>query len=483
MYASQSPLPSELVAAIETLCEMPARALRDDTHFRLPVTMRIKDADFCTYLARNQSSFLFLPIEDTFATRLILRTTHQAWKLDKLPTIAVCTSKAIAKDLQASTRIESFSAEEFFSALEHARAVTQNFTGKKDYVIGHDRNPRGRLDEVILPAFANLIVYDAEHFAAEQIAALCEPISQVGGRLILCGDQHAVNTAYPGIAALLNRALDDALYKIESATNSYNPEKAWELGNEPEKFTAKDNSSCLSLHSTPWVVAASCTWREGANYVRSIHLSAVEALNTVPAAFAEEWEDFKRLFGDDSPYYPLPSVTAAEWSLKEPPKVGDSVRIKDNAVVSLIGPDERLPMPDMLRHDDTSMDPLATTRPFLVFHANSEESKLFPDEFTLVARIHAENIEHAFCLSQHADTAGRVHPAITTFADNPRPTQIGDVIIDHDVPLRYLGPNQWNPAKTAMDGSNTHQVKGESHGTDYRPEAHEHPTTTRRIKI
>src|SRR5262245_59681994 len=111
---------SQLVEAIAKLSKSPAKPLREDTYFRLPITMTIADADLCAYLARTQRSFLFLPDFDTFTTQLIIRTTNEGWKHDKLPALVICPTADIATDVEKTTGIESVSAENFFRDLDRA---------------------------------------------------------------------------------------------------------------------------------------------------------------------------------------------------------------------------------------------------------------------------------------------------------------------------------------------------------------------------
>jgi hypothetical protein len=178
MDESQPSKPSDFLAAIKRLSAQPAKVLREDTHLRLPITMKIGDAYRCDYLARNATSFQYLRDEDTFKTRLILRTVNEAWKHDKFPALAICASEDSANALQKSAGIESVTAERFFSDLELARSVTQTFSGKKNYVIGHDHNPEGRFDKIVLPAFANVVVYEADKFAPHQLTSLCDHVGR-----------------------------------------------------------------------------------------------------------------------------------------------------------------------------------------------------------------------------------------------------------------------------------------------------------------
>ena len=110
MSDSDSIRSANLVEAIAKLGQHRAIALRDNTYFRLPVAMKIAEADLCTYLARNQSSFLFLPDQGPYNTRVILRTTNEVWQHDRLPTLAICPTERSAKELQKTTHIESISA-------------------------------------------------------------------------------------------------------------------------------------------------------------------------------------------------------------------------------------------------------------------------------------------------------------------------------------------------------------------------------------
>jgi hypothetical protein len=117
---------------------------------------------------------------------------------------------------------------------------------------------------------------------------------------------------------------------------------------------------------------------------------------------------------------------------------------------------------DALCADTRETDPLANTRPFLVFHAKSDESTLFPHHYTLVARVEAESIDHALFLSQrHTDVPWTQYPGVTPFTDRPRSTQAGDVIIDHDEPKLCVGPNAWRPATTTMEPAYVHRIKAE----------------------
>lgn len=483
MYDSQSSTASELLAAITRLSAKPAKTIRDDTRFRLPVTMRIGDADLCTYLARNESSFLFLPDYNSFNTRLILRTTNEAWKQDKLPTIAICPTEEAANQLQKSTAIESVSAGRFFSDLESARPVTQTFTGKKNYVIGHDENPRGKFDDIVLPSLANVVVYDAHVFSAQQLASLCDPISQVRGRLILCGDWTAIERAHPDIA----RTISDTLgYGLPDIPVGSHPEKAWELGNELDSYSPADKPVPLSADSKPWVIVANCWWDSDANCVRSIHSSQEEALNSVPAVFTDVWNDYMFLCRGAWSDYEPPSVSTAEWRLPISPEIGDAVRIENHAVVSVSNVDQLPPLrsPDAFRPETRETDPLAKTRPFLVFHANSDDSTLFPDHYTLAARIDAESIDHALFLSQQqAEVPWTQYPGVTPLADKPRSTQVGDVFIDHDVPKRYFGPNHWRPATTTMDPAYVQRITAEVNSYFSMPEAHKEHVPAQRLNI
>jgi hypothetical protein len=470
MDESQPSTPSDFLAAINRLSAQPAKVLREDTHLRLPVTMKIGDAYRCAYLARNTSSFQYLRDEDTFKTSLILRTVNEAWKHDKLPALAVCASENSAKALQKSAQIESVTAERFFSDLELARPVTQTFSGKKNYVIGHDHNPDGRFDKIVLPTFANIVVYEADKFSPHQLTSLCDHVGEVRGRVILCADWKALDRAQPEIGEILNDFFGYEGPQIPFGTDT---EKAWELGNELEPHTAVDKRVPHSADSRPWVTVANRWWDFGANSVRSIHSSQEEALNAVPAVFAEEWRNYMFLCRGDWTDREPPSVSAAEWRATLVPEIGQYVRIENHAVVSVSSLDELPPLtlPDALRPDTRETDPLAKTRPFLVFHAKSDESTLFPDDYTLVARVEADNIDHALFLSQqHAEVSWTQYPGVTPFADKPRSTQVGDIIIDHDVPKRYVGPDEWFPATTTMDPAYVHRIAAEVNSYFSSPE-------------
>jgi hypothetical protein len=443
--------------AIAKLALAPAKALRNDTCFQLPPTMRIADADLCTHLARNESSFLVLPDHSGFDSRLVLRTTNEAWKHDKLPTIAICPTVQVARQVQRTTGIESVCAEGFFDDLERTRPVVQSFTGKKSYVIGHDHNPKGRFDQVVLPYLANVIVFDAEHFSSEQLTSLCEPISQVGGRLILCGDQNALDRAHPDLAEAINDAVRQGLHVVPFT--SYRLEKAWGRADEFQFYRSTlDNAAHRPTDSKFWVIVATSSWDHGPNAVRSIHSSHEDALNSVPAVFAEVWNDYMFLHRGDWNDSEQPSVSTAEWSLPIAPEIGDAVHIENHAVVSLISLDELRYSSDDFRQDSRATDPLADTRPFLIFHAKSDESTLFPDHYKLVARLEAENINHAVFLSQqHSEVPWTQYPGVTPFADKPRSTRIGDVIIDHDIPRRYVADNDWRPVMTVEEPVHIHE--------------------------
>jgi hypothetical protein len=438
--------------------------------------MKIADADLCTYLARNESSFLFLPDHETFTTRLILRTTNEAWQLDKIPTLAICSTERSANVVQTATGIKTVCAEKFFADLERARPVTYTFTGKKSFVIGHDENPKGRFDDIVLASFANVIVYDAHNFSAEHLATLCDPVSQVRGRLILCGDWNALDRAHPDIAETISDALGQGLHVVPDSSATYHPEKAWQLGNELDFDSAPDNPALRSGDARPWVIVATCWWEDGTNVVRAIHSSQEDALNAVPAVFAEEWRNYIFLCHGDWTDRQPPSVSAAEWRATLDPEIGQRVRIENHAVVSVSALDE-LPqsrLPDDRRPDTRATDPLARTRPFLVFHAKSGESTQFPDHYTLVARIEAESIDHAAFLSQrHAEVPWTKHPGVTPFADNPRSTQVGDVLIEHDVPQRYAGRHGWCPVKTNMEPAHVSQRGVEVQSAVCMPDADE----------
>ena len=337
---------SELRAAIERLSRFPATAIRDDTHLRLPVTMTIGDADLCTYLARNNNSFLFLPNFATFRTQLILGTTTEAWQQDKLPVLAVCPTVESATALQKATGIESVAADRFFDNLQLAHCVHHTFTNKKSYVIGHDYNPAGRFDHIVLPSRANVVVYEAEAFTGDQLTVLCDRLAEVHGRLVLCGNWNAIDLAHPDIA----RAISDALgHGLPDESLGDDPKKTWELGTERRKPPAKE-------------------------------LGQVDSV-----------------------------ATAAPEDI-----------------------------------------PPAQKRSFLVFHAKSDDARFFPNDFKLVAKINANSIDQAVTLSQHDRLPWTENPGVTAFDESPRSTQVGDVVIDHDCPKRYLGSDGWSLATTEM---------------------------------
>ena len=480
MYDSPTSSPSALVAAVNRLSATPAKTIRDDTYFRLPVTMKIGDADLCTYLGRNEGGFLFLPNHDKFTTQLILSTTNEAWQHDKLPALAICPTEHSANAVQKSTGIESISAERFFADLDLARPVTQTFTGKSSYVIGHDHNPKGRFDDIVLPTFANVIVHEADKFSAAELTSICDHVAQVSGKVILCADWSAIDRAHPDIAPTISAALGRGLPDVSVGDN---PEKAWELGNELESYSTVGDGLPQSGDSKPWVVVANCWWEIGANVVRSIHSSQAEALNAVPAVFAEEWKDYVFFFQADRTDYEPPTVSAAEWRVPTPPEIGDRVRIEDHAAVSLISLDERLPLPDSLQPDTPESDPLAKSRSFLVYHTKTDDARLFPDHYKLVAKIEAESIDHALFLSQHTESSWTRNRGVTAFDDNPRSTQVGDVIIDHDVPKRYAGPATWRPATTEMDPVHVNPIASDLNANVSRPAAHEQNVPAQNLKM
>lgn len=471
--------PSQLILAITKLSENRAKPLRDDTHFVLPISMRIAEADLCTYLARTERSFLFLPDQNRFSTQLILRTTNEAWSKDNFATLTICPTEQCATEVQSTTGIASISVEKFLADLKHARPVTQTFIGKRSYVIGHDNNLRGRFDDIVLPSSANLVVYDAQQFSSQQLTALCDAVSHVGGRLILCGNWTAMDREHPDVAGAISDALGHGLPEVSVGNHL---DKAWELGNELEPYTKTEKELLRHAESLPWVVVANCWWEQGANSVRSIHASKEEALNAIPEIFSEESNEHSFFFQGDWSETDSPSVSAAEWQLATLPEIGDRVRISNDAVVSLISLEERLPLPEYLRPDSRETDPLAKTRSFLVFHANSEEARTFPDDYTLVAKVEAQSMDHAVFLSQHTDAQWTANPGVTSFMTRPRSTQSGDVIIDHDVARRYVGGKEWRPALTASDRV-VHELAPESFTADPEPELRELHTNDFRLKF
>lgn len=482
MDAFQSSNPSEFLAAIKRLSAQPAKVLREDTHLRLPITMKIGDAYRCADLARNASSFQYLRDDDTFKTGLILRTLSEAWRIDKLPALAICASEDSAKALQKSAEIQSVTAEKFFKDLERARPITQSFTGKKNYVIGHDHNPEGRFDKIVLPTFANVVVYEADKFSPDRLTSLCDHVAEVRGRVILCADCQALDRAQPQIATIISDFFSDSDHQIPFGTDT---EKAWQLGNELEPYTVGGDRVLHSANSRPWVIVANCWWDGGADCIRAIHASQQEALAAIPAVFAEEWRNYMFLTHGDWTDLEPPTVSTAEWRAAQAPEVGQYVRIENHAVVSVSSREEIAPLTlsDALRPDTPASDPLANTRPFLVFHANSHESIHFPDDYRLVAKVEAVNINHALFLTKHhAEVPWTQYSGVTPFADTPRSTQVGDVIVDHDVPKRYAGRNHWCPATTDIDSAQVHRVAIEAKSYFSPPEPGEH-TPVHKLKI
>jgi hypothetical protein len=427
--------------------------------------MTIADADLCAYLARSDRSFLFLPDFDTFRTRLILRTTNDAWKQEKVPTLAVCRTADTAKEVQRTTGIESVAAENFLSDLEMARPVTQTFTRKKNYVIGHDDNPNGRFDEIVLPCHANVILSDAQDFSADEIAALCEPISQVNGRLILCGDWTAIIRSHPDIEELISDTLGHGLPEVSAGNH---PENTWEVGNEMYPHFVPPYYDPPTNDSRPWVTVVKSIWEQGAYYVRSVYPDRTEALHSLADDFAAEWAEHMFLIGGDVTGSGDVTVLPAEWRLSETPEFGQRVRVVGDAVTALITPDEQLPFLDELGPDiNRDADPLTVTQSYLVFHAKSDDARFFPADYKLVAKIEAADIDSAVELSQHNGRSWAQNPGITSFTENPRSTQVGDILIEHDVPKRFLGAKGWCLATTNMDP--VHVPQNTPVALDHRP--------------
>lgn len=205
--------PTELIQALDELCRTPATPVRADTAIPPTRSQFVVDNCLATHIARSKESFAFVPGHDAWRTYGILRSAKEAWQHDKLPVLAVCAFSKSPLPFQRETGIQADTADQFLSDLKFAHRMTPTLGADPAYIIRHYHSPNDKYDNVVLPANANLIVYEPHALSPTQLSTLFEHVANVRGKIILCDDRSDLAYFHPE----LNKAIEISISKAVPA--------------------------------------------------------------------------------------------------------------------------------------------------------------------------------------------------------------------------------------------------------------------------
>lgn len=211
--------------AFNELYQTPATPVHNDT--AIPATRSRFVVDHClaTHIARTTESFAFVPDLNSYQTYSILRSANEAWQHDKLPVLAVCAYSKSPAPFQKETGIQSDTADQFLSDLKFAHRMVPTLGASPAYIIRHYHSPKDKYDDVILPAHANLIVYQPQGLSDTQLTALFEHVANVRGKIILCGDRSDFGNSHSELTEAVERSISKAVpaqlrHLVEPSTQS-----------------------------------------------------------------------------------------------------------------------------------------------------------------------------------------------------------------------------------------------------------------------
>jgi hypothetical protein len=175
----------------------------------MPTSRFVVNHLLATYAARSKEGFVFVPDESLYQTYAIFRSANTAWQHDKLPVLAVCAFSKSPIPFQRETGIQADTADQFLSDLTLAHRIVPKLGASPAYIVRHNHGSNDQYDDIILPAHANLVVYQPHALSPTQLTRIFDHVANVRGKVILCDDRSAFANSYPE----LNEAVDRSLSK------------------------------------------------------------------------------------------------------------------------------------------------------------------------------------------------------------------------------------------------------------------------------
>lgn len=102
-----------------------------------------------------------------------------------------------------------------------------------------------------------------------------------------------------------------------------------------------------------------------------------------------------------------------------------------------------------LEPHDTERCSRDTLLPYLVYHATEQTAPQFPQDYKLVAKVEASSRDGAFTMTQHGAASWTTYRGIAAYDHNPRSSQVGDIILHDEVPMRFDGKG-WQTVETTQ---------------------------------
>jgi hypothetical protein len=203
--------PSPLMNALHKLNEYPALAICKETPVPMPTSRFVTNHMLATHIVRSTEGCEFIPDESAYQTYAILRSANEAWRHDKLPALAVCAFSKSPDPLREATGIQARTVDQFLGDLQSAHRMVPALGESPAYIIRHYNGPGDNRDDVVLPAHANLVVYQPQGINPNQLAALFEYVASVQGKIILCDDRRELASYHPELTDAVERSLDRAI--------------------------------------------------------------------------------------------------------------------------------------------------------------------------------------------------------------------------------------------------------------------------------
>lgn len=256
--------PSPLINALHKLNEYPAIAICKETPVPMPTSRFVTNHLLATHIVRSTEGFEFIPDESAYQTYAILRSANEAWRHDKLPALGVCAVSKSPDPLREATGIQARTVDQFLSDLQSAHRMVPALGESPAYIIRHFNGPSDKRDDVVLPAHANLVVYQPQGINPNQLTALFESVASVRGKIILCGDRRELANYHPELTDAVERSLDRAIPRSlrkdlpqhESIADDRKPHTKFEkspsvsIAPDPDSHTRSPRNNQPSLSDT-----------------------------------------------------------------------------------------------------------------------------------------------------------------------------------------------------------------------------------------
>lgn len=202
---------SPLINALHKLNEYPAIAICKESPVPMPTSRFVTNHLLATHIVRSTEGFEFIPDESSYQTYAILRSANEAWRHDKLPALAVSAVSKSPVPLREATGIQARTVDQFLTDLQSAHRMVPALGASPAYIIRHYHSPSDKRDDVILPAHANLVVYQPQAINPQQLTALFESVASVHGKIILCDDRRELANYHPELTDAVERSLNRAI--------------------------------------------------------------------------------------------------------------------------------------------------------------------------------------------------------------------------------------------------------------------------------